>query len=145
MTPREISLLKSSLQKIGPRTEQTVGVFCTRLFELDPTMREIFCGDMAEQARKLFHKLGLAVNGLERLDALAPAARQLGLRHARVHVKARHYDTVGEALLWTLAKGLGADFTLETRIAWGKTYWLLAESLRAGARDGAANLNRAGA
>ena len=143
MTPHEISLLRSSLQKIGPKAEQSVGLFCARLFELDPSLREIFHRDMAEQARKLFHKLGLAVNGLERLDTLAPAARQLGLRHARAHVKARHYETVGEALLWTLAKGLGTDFTLETRIAWGKTYWLLAETLKAGARDGAANLNRA--
>jgi len=58
-------------------------------------------------------------------------------------VKDRHYETVGEALLWTLAHGLGTDFTEDARAAWGKAYWLLAETMKAGARDGAAKVNRA--
>jgi hemoglobin-like flavoprotein len=145
MTTEEISLLKSSIQKIRPVAEQAAALFYARLFELDPTLRELFEGDMPTQSRRLWETLGFAVHGLERLDTLAPAARQLGLRHASYHVKQSHYDSIGEALLWTLSKGLGADFTFETRAAWGKIYWLLAETIKAGARDGAASLNRAAA
>ena len=143
MTSQEISLIKSSFQKVAPIADQAAALFYARLFELDPSLRELFHGDMAGQGRKLMQMIGLAVNGLDRLDTLAPAVRQLGMRHAVYHVKENHYETVGAALLWTLEKALGPDFTLETRIAWGKTYWLLAETMRAGARDGVTRLNRA--
>ena len=145
MTSEEISLLKSSFQKIGPIAEQAAALFYARLFELDPSLRELFEGDLVTQSRRLWQTLGFAIHGLEHLDTLAPAARQFGLRHASYHVKQSHYDSIGEALLWTLSKGLGVDFTSEMRAAWGKIYWLLAETMKAGARDGVASLNRAAA
>jgi hemoglobin-like flavoprotein len=145
MTTEEIALLKSSFEKIRPVAEQAAALFYARLFELDPVLRELFDGDLATQSRRLWQMLGFAVHGLEHLDTLAPAVRQFGLRHASYHVKQSHYDSIGEALLWTLSKGLGADFTFETRAAWGKIYWLLAEIMKAGARDGVASLNRAAA
>jgi len=143
MTAQEISLLKSSLQKIAPIAEQAAALFYARLFELDPALREFFHGDMREQGRQLMQMVGFAVNGLDRLDKLAPAVRQLGRRQAGAHVKASHYETIGTAWLWTLEKGLGAEFTEETRAVWGKTYWLLAETMRAGTRDATAMHNRA--
>ena len=135
MNPREISLVKTSFQKVVPIRQQAAGLFYARLFELDPTLRELFHGDMNEQGAKLMQMLGLAVNGLDRLDVLAPIVRQVGMRHAGYHVKDQHYDTVGEALLWTLGKGLGSEFTDEMQAAWARTYWLLAETMKAGARD----------
>jgi nitric oxide dioxygenase len=86
--------------------------------------------------------IGLAVGSLERLETLAPVVRQLGMRHAGYQVKEPHYETVGSALLWTLEKGLGADFTPEARHAWTKVYWMLAETMKAGARDAAARQTR---
>jgi hemoglobin-like flavoprotein len=143
MTTREFSLLKYSFQRIGPFAEQTIGLFYRRLFELDPTLREFFqCGRIGP-GRGLLEMVGLAANGTARLDSLALSARHLGLRHAHAHVKGRHYDTIGEALLWMLAQRLGTDFTAEMRTAWDKIYWLLAEPMRAGARDGIAKLSRA--
>jgi hemoglobin-like flavoprotein len=143
MTAREISLIRTSFQKLTPIAEQTAGLFYARLFELDPSLRELFRGNLTEQGPKLMQMIRLAVNGLDHFDTLAPVVRQLGRRHAVHHVRESHYDTVGEALLWALARALGAEFTLETRIAWGKTYWLLAETLRAGVRDATASQNRA--
>lgn len=145
MTPREISLVKTSFQKVAPIAEQAAAIFYARLFELDPSLRGLFRGDMAEQGRKLMHMLGLAVNGLDRLETLAPVVRQLGMRHAGYHVREEHYDTVGEALLWTLGKGLGPEFTTEMQAAWARTYWLLAETMKAGARDALAMQTRAAA
>lgn len=143
MTQQEIALIKTTFAKIAPIAEQAAAIFYARLFELDPSLRALFHSDMGEQGKKLMQMIGLAVAGLDRIETLVPAVRQMGLRHAGYGVRDEHYETVGDALLWTLAKGLGAQFTLEARIAWGKTYWLLAETMKAGARDGVANLNRA--
>ncbi len=145
MTPREISLVKASFQKVVPIAEQAAAIFYARLFELDPALRALFHGDMADQGRKLMQMIGLAVNGLDRLEKLAPTVRQLGMRHAGYHVRDEHYDTVGEALLWTLGKGLGPDFTSEMQAAWARTYWLLAETMKAGSRDALAMQTRTAA
>ncbi len=40
-------------------------------------------------------------------------------------LKAAHYAPVGEALVWTLDRGLGADFTSEARSAWLAAYGAL--------------------
>lgn len=38
------------------------------------------------------------------------ALQELGRRHVGYGVLPRHYATVGDALLWTLKRGLGQDF-----------------------------------
>jgi hemoglobin-like flavoprotein len=143
MTSQEIALIRTSYRQIAPMSEQAAAMFYARLFELDPSLRALFAGDPASQSRQLMHTIGQAVNSLDRPDTLAPAVRQLGLRHAGHHVKERDYEAFGAALLWTLAKGLGDDFTTEMHLAWSKTYWMLSETMKAGARDGAAQIRRA--
>ena len=143
MNSQEIALIKSSFQKIAPVADQAAAIFYARLFELDPSLRALFRGDMAGQGRQLMQLLGLAVNGLDRLEVLAPVIRQLGMRHAGYAVRDGHYESVGEALLWTLGKGLGAEFTAEMQAAWARVYWLIAETMKAGARDARAMQARA--
>lgn len=138
MTSAEITLVRDSFRKVAPIADQAAALFYARLFELDPSLRPLFNGDMAEQGRKLMQMLGLAVGGLNELHNLLPIVRHLGLRHAGYGVRDEHYETVGEALLWTLGRGLGPAFTEETQAAWARAYWTLAETMKAGARDGAA-------
>jgi hemoglobin-like flavoprotein len=64
-----------------------------------------------------------------------PAIRALGARHAGYQVTDDHYATVGAALLWTLEKGLGPEFTPEVRAAWTTTYSLLANVMIEAQRD----------
>ena len=142
MTSAEITLIRESFRKVAPIADQAASLFYARLFELDPALRALFRGDMSEQGKKLMTMIGMAVGGLDRLDQLVPAVRQLGLRHAGYQVREAHYEIVGEALLWTLERGLGPDFTLETKAAWAKVYGVLAETMKAGARDGAAQRDR---
>ena len=142
MTTYEATQLTFSFERIGAGASQTAATFHDRLLELDPTMGELFHGPLAEQVRRLLQMLGLAVSGAQPLAKLGPEARQLGFRHANDHLKEKHLETVGEALLWTLANRLGADFMQEICNAWGNTYWMLAETVKAGARDAIAKLNR---
>jgi hemoglobin-like flavoprotein len=102
MDAQQKYLVQSSFQKVAPIAETAASLFYGRLFELDPSLRHMFHGDMKEQGRKLMNMLTLAVRGLDRPEQLIPAVQMLGRRHTGYGVKPEHYDTVGAALLWTL-------------------------------------------
>jgi len=123
-------LVQKSFAQVRPIAETAAALFYRRLFELDPTLRPLFKGDLEEQGRKLMDMLGVAVKGLDRPEALLPALANLGRRHAGYGVKERDYETVGEALLWTLEQGLGPSFTPEVREAWATVYRLVADTMR---------------
>jgi hemoglobin-like flavoprotein len=137
MSPTEISLVKDSFRKVLPIADQAAALFYARLFELDPALRGLFRGNMVEQGRKLMTMIATAVASLERLDTLVPAVRQLGARHGGYGVREEHYATVGAALLWTLEKGLGGEFTPAVREAWTTTYTLLANTMMEAQREAA--------
>lgn len=139
LTETQIALVQSSFATIAPIADDAAVLFYNRLFEIDPSLRQMFKGDMAEQRRKLMQMLTAAVKGLQRLDRLVPVVEDLGRRHAGYGVTDAHYETVGAALLWTLEKGLGRAFTPEMRDAWATVYGLLASTMKnAAARELAA-------
>lgn len=138
MTPEQINLVKTSWEKVVPISATAAELFYGKLFELDPSLKSLFKGDMQEQGKKLMRMVGTAVNGLDRLDAIVPAVQQLGVRHVGYGVKDAHYDTVGAALLWTLGQGLGDQFTADTEAAWTTVYGLLADTMKAAASEAAA-------
>jgi len=86
----------------------------------------LFKGDIQVQGEHLMATLKIAVDGLDDLDAIVPTVEDLGRRHVDYGVKDEDYDTVGEALLWTLEKGFGDEFTPEVKGAWATVYTLLA-------------------
>lgn len=130
MNSQQIGLVQGSFALVAPIADQAADLFYTRLFELDPSLRGMFQGDMAEQKRKLMTMLTVAVNSLTRPEALLPAVQALGQRHTGYGVENRHYETVGSALLWTLEKGLGEAFTPEVKAAWIAVYTLLATTMQ---------------
>lgn len=139
LTEAQIALVQSSFATIAPIADDAAVLFYNRLFEIDPSLRQMFKGEMAEQRRKLMQMLSAAVKGLQRLDRLVPVVEDLGRRHAGYGVTDTHYETVGAALLWTLEKGLGRAFTPEMRDAWATVYGLLASTMKnAAARELAA-------
>lgn len=56
--------------------------------------------------------------------------RRWGQRHAGYGVVNAHYDIVGEALIWTLGRGLGDGFTDDVKNAWLTAYTLLAGTMK---------------
>ncbi len=129
MNPQEIFLVRNSFRQVRPIADQTAALFYARLFELDPSLRPLFHGDMREQGRKLMDFLGSAVDRLDRLDEFLPSVRALGIRHAGHGIQYKHYAAIGTALLWTLGKGLGPAFTVEVREAWNTVYATLAGTM----------------
>ena len=133
MTPEQVLLIQASFAKVLPIADTAAALFYGRLFELDPSLRPLFQGDMREQGRKLMTMLRVVVNGLHRLDQLVPAVQELGRRHAAYGVADEHYDIVAAALLWTLRQGLGDDWTPNVEAAWVVAYTLLADTMKAAA------------
>ena len=130
MTPEQKQLVQSSFAKVAPIAPQAAELFYGRLFELDPSLKALFKGDMTTQGQKLMATLGVAVGSLNNLDALLPVLQNLGRGHVGYGVKDSHYDTVGVALLWTLEQGLGDGFTPDVKDAWVKVYTLVSTVMK---------------
>ncbi len=127
MTPDQVKAIQESFAKVVPISEQAAALFYGRLFEIAPAARPLFRGDLEEQGRKLMGMLGAVVNGLGNIETILPAASALAKRHVDYGVKAADYEPVGAALLWTLERGLGAQWTPEVKAAWTEAYTVLAD------------------
>jgi hemoglobin-like flavoprotein len=127
MTPDQVKLVQSSFAQVAPIADQAAMIFYDRLFEIAPNVKPFFKGDMAEQRRKLITMLSAVVNGLGDLNSILPAASALAKRHVGYGVEAGHYVTVGQALLWTLERGLGSAWTRDLAAAWTAAYTLLSD------------------
>jgi len=138
MTPKQVAMIQTSWSEVEPISDTVATLFYERLFDLDPTLRRLFRRtDMVQQRKILMQTLAVVVRSLDRVEQLIPALEGLGRRHAGYGVRASHYDTFGEALLWTLRERLGDTFTLELREAWAEAYYTLA-SVMIGAASGEA-------
>lgn len=135
MTPDQIQRVRSSFALVLPVARTTANLFYGNLFEADPSLRRLFKGDMNEQGVKLLQMIGAAVGLLDKPHVLMPLLRQLGARHGGFGVMPAHYDTVGGALIKTLAQGLGDAFDGETREAWITMYGIVATTMIAAAAE----------
>ena len=127
MTPDQVKAIQDSFAKVVPISEQAAALFYGRLFEIAPSVKSLFHGDMQEQGRKLMATLGFVVNGLGNLETILPAASALAKRHVDYGVKATDYGPVGAALLWTLERGLGPHWTPDVAAAWATAYGVLSD------------------
>ena len=133
MTPHQIKLVQDTFVSVAAISDAAAELFYGKLFELDPSLKPLFKGDMKEQGKKLMKMIGIAVGKLKDLENLVPALEDLAKRHVDYQVKPEHYATVGDALLWTLGQGLGEAFTDEVKEAWATTYTLMSSTMIAAA------------
>ena len=134
MTPDQAQIVKLSFAQ-GWKQGQVGVMFYERLFTIAPEVKPLFKGDIAEQRRELMDTLALAVGMLRDMPTLLMMLQGLARRHVGYGVKDEHYDKVGEALLWTLEKGLGDAFTPQVRDAWAALYTAVAKIIRDAAKD----------
>ncbi len=126
LTPEQIETLQSTWAMVVPIKERAAEIFYGRLFQLDPSVKPLFKGDMTAQGEKLMTSINLVITSLQNLGEVVPALQDLGKRHVAYGVTAEHYDTVGAALLWTLEQGLGDTFTEEVKDTWAAAYGVVA-------------------
>ncbi len=133
MTPAQQTLVQTSFAKVAPIADVAATLFYEDLFRRDPKLRALFKQDMTEQRQKLMAMLATAVAHVGDWSKISGAVRALGKRHAGYGVSRADYNTVGAALIATLEKGLGADFTPEIRDAWIACIALVAAEMLDGA------------
>lgn len=143
MTPEQIRLVQASWQQVLPISGAASDLFYARLFELAPDVRPLFRRDIHVQGQMLMAALTGVVDNLGHLDRVLPTAAALARRHVDYGVRPAHYDSVGQALLWTLEQGLGAGFTPPVREAWTLAYDALAQAMKAAAWPAAAGTREA--
>lgn len=130
MLKEEIQLVKDSWNEVKKIADVAGPLFYNRLFEIAPEIRPMFRNsDLAEQSRKLFSMLNYVIAKLDVLDEIIAEVTKLAQRHVTYGVKESHYTQVGEALLWTLEKGLGENWTPLVKDAWVSCYTLLAGAM----------------
>jgi hemoglobin-like flavoprotein len=124
-------LVRESWNRFAPVAEQSAGYFYEKLFELDPEAQRLFARtDMELQGKKVMRMFAEIVRTLDQPQALIAEVADLGRRHVHYGVRDSQYASVGTALLWTLERGLGPEFTDEVRDAWTEAYLLLSAVLR---------------
>ncbi|MBC7902968.1 MAG: hemoglobin [Gemmatimonadaceae bacterium] len=123
MTPQQIAIVKQSWQLFQGINPVLVGdVFYSKVFLTDPSLKSMFHIPRDQQSRKIIEMLNVIVGRLDRLDELNEDIRQMAIRHKGYGVKNEHYQTIGNALLWTLEQGLGKDWNDSTENAWSECF-----------------------
>ena len=123
----DLARVRSTWAKAAAGADVVGEIFYRRLFEIAPQVKPLFREDMREQERKLMQTLNWIVDHLDAPGTLQPRAEGLAQRHLRYGVEIGHYAAVGQALIETLEKGIGTEFTQEDAAAWGRVYGLLVD------------------
>jgi len=134
ITPEQKDLVQSTFVQVVPIAETAASIFYDKLFELNPDLKPLFKGDMKEQGQKLMTMLAAAVKGLDDMKSLVPIVQDLGKRHVNYGVSDKDYETVAEALLYTLEKGLGSSWNEEVKNSWAAVYGVLATTMKDAAK-----------
>lgn len=130
MDTRQVALVQQSFDKVAGLGEAAAELFYGELFAIDPSLRAMFKGDMGDQHKKLLAALAVVVRSLHAPTAILPAVKALAVKHVQYGVEPIHYTYVGNALLRTLKKGLGEQFTPELRDAWTEAFRMLASVMK---------------
>jgi hemoglobin-like flavoprotein len=124
-------LVRTSFARLAVMPEVAAALFYERLFEANPDFRALFKNDMRVQGLKLMTTLAMVVYNLPEPGKVSPVIRDLAVRHVGYGVRLADYDTLAEALLWTLEQALGKAFTPAVRQAWTACYDELAGEMKA--------------
>src|ERR1051325_6474745 len=98
----DAAALKENFALVAENGEDVAAYFYADLFDRDPSLRQLFPGDLKAQYQKLLTALANIVEFMDDPDELVPLAQDLGRRHAGFGVVADHFPTVGASLIATL-------------------------------------------
>src|SRR6476660_6138495 len=135
MTEEQITLVKNSWKMFRKVDAGLIGdVFYSKLFCDNPQLQQMFPTSMDQQYKKLIDMLSVIVAKLDDLSGITADIKMMALRHEGYGVKPQHYRLAGNALLWTLKRGLGKDWNDDLQDAWMAAYTKLAEAMIAAVR-----------
>ena len=130
LSEKQIKLIKRSWNLLRNVEPLVIGdVFYGKLFIDIPQVKHLFKTPRDVQSKKLVDMLTLIVARLERLDELDDTIKQLAVRHVGYGVRRKHYEYVGNALIYTLQNALRTEWNDELEEAWVACYEILSDSM----------------
>jgi len=130
MTSHQIALIKTSWQAAATLGDAVGELFYGRLFEIAPEVKPMFYRiSVKDQSKKLLAMLSYVISKLDKLHDILDEVAKLAQRHVHYSVTPEHYTAVGEALLWTLEKGLADAWNDELKEAWTQCYVTLSSAM----------------
>jgi nitric oxide dioxygenase len=130
ISPGQKQLVQDTFQYVKPVSAAAAQLFYSRLFQLNPSLKPLFKGDLEDQRRKLLASITAVVEGLDRFDEMLPGVQAMAARHECYGVRPEHYEDFGAALLWTLERALGPSWTPDVRQAWAAVYDSLSSAMK---------------
>ncbi|WP_433618766.1 globin domain-containing protein [Dactylosporangium sp. CA-139114] len=125
----DTAALKASWAQVVPLGDQAAAYFYATLFSIDPSLRQMFSASMGGQRDRLLSALGHIVSNVDDSETLVAFVEQLGRDHRRFEVQPQHYPVVGQALLHTLAHGLGPAWNEQLAADWATAYGIVAKAM----------------
>ena len=127
LLPEERAILYNSYKKVAAAGPVLTDLFYRHLFEIDPSLRELFPASMAMQGVKFRLKLNFILLAIDHPDNLAEILRTLGERHTGYGVKPEDYPKFAESVLWAVKQYLDVAYTPEVDAAWRKLFAVINE------------------
>ena len=123
MTDEEINLVQASWAIVRRDSDAAMRLFYEHLFALDERVAQLFGGkNMAAQRSRLAAALDLVVQNIRDPETLSQPLRELGARHVSYGVSEGDFALVGQALLDTLAAGMGDRWNDAQKAAWSAAW-----------------------
>ena len=136
MDVKQIEIVQRTFEnRVHPIAQEAGEMMYLRLFEIEPSFKPLFKGDIRQQGVMLMTAIGLAIQGLNEPEKMKSATDALGMRHAGYGVQPSYYNVFGAAVMWALEQVIGDDFTPEVKEAWGAAYATLAKAMRQATHD----------
>ncbi len=104
-------------------------VFYTVLFDLAPSLSDLFKENIKKQDQKLLSAITVIVTKLNKLDNLNEEVRALAKRHVKYGVPTQHFPIFGKALLLMLESILEDAWDEETKEAWTLMYTFISVAM----------------
>lgn len=120
-------LIRRSFYKVACQPDLVAELFYQHLFEIAPACKIVCVCELRSQGRRLVEMLAVMVVGLNTPETLIPVLQAMGQRHTGYGATIEDYRAVGMALIYSLQKSLGADFTPEVHHAWLVFYAFVTE------------------
>nr|WP_246361313.1 FAD-binding oxidoreductase [Haloechinothrix aidingensis] len=125
-----VRLIKETWAEVEPDVAELSATFYDLLFRLSPDIREMFPINIEAQRGKLVRGIAHVAQMVDRPDDLVPYLNQLGRDYRKYHVRSRHYEAIGTAMLGALRHHLGARWTEQVEHAWAEAYTVVARSMQ---------------
>ena len=130
MNARHVALIQQSFEQVAALGDRLSELFYAELFSIDPSLRAMFDGDMRRQHMKFMMMLALIVRSLHQPEKTVHTIENLATKHVGYGVRSEHFTPFGNALLRTLKKILGPDYTRDVADAWEESFRMLAHVMK---------------